>query len=69
MQRVNPSKPESGLVDYKGELRMTPAGAAKAIKQLRKSATLDDDQLGLLSELEAYLARKFPPSQQASLFS
>jgi exodeoxyribonuclease-1 len=59
MQKINPLKEEDAIVDYRGDKRMTPSGALGEINQLKHSGDLDDHQLQLLGDLEAYIKNKF----------
>ena len=60
--KVNPSKQEDALIDYKGERRTTPRGALAEIDQLLQSPDLDSSQHQLLEELAIYLRSRFPKS-------
>jgi len=59
MQKVNPELPETSLVDYKGNLRITPLHALHEIQSLREENNLDLQQLSLLEELEEYIQLEF----------
>jgi exodeoxyribonuclease-1 len=60
MRRVNPTRQEDAMVDYKGEPRLTPSGALLEIKRLKKTTPLDKNQLQLLDDLQNYIKSKFP---------
>jgi exodeoxyribonuclease-1 len=60
MRRVNPTRQEDAMVDYKGEPRLTPSGALLEIKRLKKTTPLDKNQLQLLDDLQHYIKSKFP---------
>lgn len=60
LRKVNPSKQEDAIIDYKGERRTTPRGALAEIDQLRLSPDMDTSQDELLRELEMYLRSQFP---------
>ncbi|MFC1515746.1 exonuclease domain-containing protein [Thermodesulfobacteriota bacterium] len=66
MKKVNPSTGDDALQDYKGDKRTTPQSALLDIKKLRESADLDQAQLVLLDELEAYIKKEFPEPGIAS---
>jgi exodeoxyribonuclease-1 len=68
LQRINPSKTEDAMVDYRAELRTTPAGALTEIKRLRQNGKLDSEQHQLLDDLEKYIRNEFKKSNQRSLF-
>ena len=59
MNRINPSRPEDALVDYRGDKRTTPAGALTEITHLKGTGGLNDHQLQLLDDLEEYIKDKF----------
>jgi exodeoxyribonuclease-1 len=60
MDRISPPDENNALVDYRGEKRITPAGALAEIDSIRREETIDAEQQGLLEELEEYLRIKFP---------
>jgi exodeoxyribonuclease-1 len=60
MRRVNPSSEGKALVDYKGDRRLTPAGALAEINQLKASDKLHSQQFELLDDLENYIKHQFP---------
>ncbi len=59
LSRVNPESPESALVDYKGEMRTTPAAALMDIQKIKTEEKMEPTQLKLLDELETYLTQTF----------
>jgi exodeoxyribonuclease-1 len=59
MKKINPLKAEDAIVDFRGDKRMTPSGALGEINQLKHSGDLDNHQLQLLGDLEAYIKNKF----------
>jgi exodeoxyribonuclease-1 len=60
LRRVNPTRQEQAMVDYKGEPRLTPSGALLEIKHLKKAARLDKNQTQLLDDLQNYIKANFP---------
>jgi len=60
LRRVNPTRQDQAMVDYKGEPRLTPSGALLEIKRLKKAARLDKNQVQLLDDLQNYIKIKFP---------
>jgi exodeoxyribonuclease-1 len=62
LRRVNPVSQKDAMVDYRGEPRLTPAGAVSDIKHLKKAGRLDKHQEQLLDDLQNYIERKFPRS-------
>jgi len=52
LQRVND---QPGVVDFRGEVRLTPARALSDIQTIRKKKELSMEQIGLLDELEIAL--------------
>jgi exodeoxyribonuclease-1 len=59
MDRINPSKSEDAIEDFRGEKRTTPSGALAEVKQLKQSGELDDHQQRLLEDLEGYIRNNF----------
>ena len=61
IKRINPTKQELPLVDFRGEPKTTPQQALNEIQSLLKDGQLDQQQKTLLSELESYLWKRFKP--------
>ena len=59
MQRINPSKQEVAIIDYRGNKRTTSSGALVEINQLKQAGDLDDHQQQLLVDLEGYIKTRF----------
>jgi exodeoxyribonuclease-1 len=59
LRRVNASRVEEALCDYKGARRMTPAEAFLEIDRLNREGNLDIEQRRLLEDLALYLKRAF----------
>jgi exodeoxyribonuclease-1 len=59
MARVNPGDEKDGLVDYRGEKRVTPAAALAEIESIKGEDDIDDEQRTLLEELEAHLEKSY----------
>jgi exodeoxyribonuclease-1 len=59
LNRINPTKQEDAIEDYRGEKRTTPQGALAEIKQLEKAGEMDDHQQQLLEDLEGYIRDTF----------
>ncbi len=60
LDRINPTREDDAIVDYKGVPRMTPSAALAEIKRLKKSARLDNHQMKLLDDLQNYIKSNFP---------
>ena len=61
---------KEALTDYAGNRRTTPQSALAEIRELKRSAGLDEDQRRLLDDLQDHIHRHFPcgaPAQQLSL--
>ena len=59
LARINPSREEDAMVDYRDHRRTTPAGALIEISRLKKSGELNDQQLLLLDNLESHIRKNF----------
>jgi len=59
MKKVNPSRKDDGLLDYKGDRKTTPESAMDEIAALRNGSGMDHDQLALLHELEEHIKDNF----------
>jgi exodeoxyribonuclease-1 len=59
LNRINPTKQEDAIEDYRGEKRTTPQDALAEIKQLEKAGEMDDHQQQLLEDLEGYIRDTF----------
>jgi hypothetical protein len=61
---------KEALTDHAGNRRTTPQSALAEIRELRRSAGLDDSERRLLDDLQNHILRRFPcgaPAQQLSL--
>jgi exodeoxyribonuclease I len=59
LKRVNASRAEEALFDYKGTRRTTPAEVLLEIDRLNREGNLDAEQRRLLADLSLYLKREF----------
>lgn len=59
LAQINPTDPSQGLIDYRGQKRMTPQQALEEIEKERKKPELSRFQQQLLNELETYLQQFF----------
>jgi len=59
LKRINPTKQEDAIEDYRGEKRSTPQGALAEINQLKQDGDLDDQQQRLLGDLAGYIRDTF----------
>ncbi|MDM8556379.1 exonuclease domain-containing protein [Desulfococcaceae bacterium HSG7] len=59
--KLNPSKDEDALLDYKGNKRATPAGVLAEIEQIKtkSDSELDEEQLELMNDLASYIESHF----------
>lgn len=55
LQKVNPAEEIQGLVDFRGQMRLTPKAALSDIVELRDKGELTEEQVVLLNDLEVYL--------------
>jgi exodeoxyribonuclease-1 len=60
LRRINPSREDDAIVDYRKMPRMTPSGALAEIRRLKKSGKLDNHQKKLLDDLQNYIKSNFP---------
>lgn len=58
MASVNPAD-NNGLIDYRGERKLTPASALDDIAHIKKEHELDEEQKMLIKELENYIEERF----------
>ena len=59
MEKVNPPDGQAPLMDFRGEVRMTPLAAMQEIQRVRADVELDEEQNDLLEELEGYITSNF----------
>jgi exodeoxyribonuclease-1 len=69
MRQVNPPTDDEALVDYRGQRRLTPSRALTEISHLKKTASLDKNQLELLDDLANFIKTKFPPRKAGTQLS